>query len=472
MYHTYLPSYPSQNRLYQELFDGYFLNGQAIIVDPFKANRLVRAFDEVSDLFKLAMHEVLRDPKRLSRFVFSDDSSLDFSIKEIIRNSWHSQPDYLIDRYDFAWDGGDPKILERNFGWLGLVIASGLAQEEYADWLTHNCNISYNGSIGSMSMFDHLVQTCSVWKKRSQILDNKQICVCAPDSSLDQEMHLSGVFLAECFKRAGLDPIIMTDPILSYSQGRLYVQDRYLKRIEIDDMMAKKLKLLLEKFDFDELRELTGCAGSKRFLYIKLYTLLKIYEDHFQPNGAVLIYDESQTHQVMVIDGGIFTFGASDDLIALMAEQRLKDDTSFEYTPSLNPPWTALAGHKGMLAELYDLYPRCPYIPPTVWGRDGFLNHKRVVKPVDSCQGMGCAIIDKNGRVLHDKGYVDSDSRNAHVSQLHQQQVDDALRFANIVFNGFTTNARLISVGSRVSPKHKGFVGGSTETRYLPVLTR
>ena len=114
----------------------YWTEGEAYVVDSTQAEQIRLTVQVVSALFKQAMDYVIDNPNILDRFTLMGDERLDKQLRTLIKESWKKTPSYVVDRWDMAWDGTHPpKLLERNFGFLGLLMATGSVQEEYVEWL-------------------------------------------------------------------------------------------------------------------------------------------------------------------------------------------------------------------------------------------------------------------------------------------------------------------------------------------------
>lgn len=116
---------------------GYWHDGAAYIATPAEAAELHKAVKTLTACFAEAMDRVVASRALLERFRFSNNRTYNFVLQNLCARSWkdQTQHSYPIDRYDFAWNGGAPKLLERNFGNLGLIESTGVTQEEYAAWL-------------------------------------------------------------------------------------------------------------------------------------------------------------------------------------------------------------------------------------------------------------------------------------------------------------------------------------------------
>lgn len=123
----------------------------------------------------------------------------------LLRHSWQTDKTYLYGRFDFAWDGGEPKMLEYNAQTPTSVFELSVAAW---DWMKQSVD---DGKIpqeaDQFNMLDEqLIVQFSLLKRLKQPVSNILHFTCDMDSSEDRR---TVTYLAACAEDAGWECHVM-----------------------------------------------------------------------------------------------------------------------------------------------------------------------------------------------------------------------------------------------------------------------
>lgn len=409
----------AEKSLGNQYLPGYWAEGAAYRINNGHAQEIRQAGREVSGLYRKAMDYVIENAGIFDLFIFTEDKNLNDKIRSLISRSWHEEKDkgYVLDRYDFAYNGEQPpRLLERNFGFLGLVVASGIAQEEYIDWLVTQTGFEDIRSFDRME--NTVVQAFSEVARMHGISKNDRIDLVTftqPTGIEDPEIARTSQLYKEWIRKSGYEPVMH----------------------------------IADKIRFDEN---TGQAMISSGLSSEFKSL--------SCNGA---YMPGHCYEYYV-----------DMANKMRSGKDAKSTYTGQKTKMLQPFWTLLAQHKAMLPVLYKLFPDHPNLLPSVMGEDGLQDQKRIIKRVLTSAGGGAVVIDADNTTIdkRDRGIWDQgDSPNGSITQAFADgAINNVGEYA--VLNLFTANGRASAVGIRESAHPIVSDEAETKTRYVPVIVR
>jgi len=418
--------------------DNYWTEGLAYQIDETQAQTLRTAAHDILDRFSEAMDYVTGNSTVFEKFAFDENKNDDRAIRRLIKASWKdvSSRRYILDRWDMGWDGvNPPKLLERNFGHMGLCIATGPVTEEYISWLQKQEGHEDVRPFGSLRenvirAFREVADECGVFSgSHVALVGHPNI------ANYDTEMIQAARVLRKWISRAGLIPDLIEAQSCYLEDGRTYI-DRYLTNNEQT---------------YQHNREASDRLASSRFLL----------------QGVRYTYWTNAP--------AIYAFCGFDGYARNVAARSTpKHPIPDQRTKTLEPFWTLLATHKGMLAVLHELFPNHPNFLPAFWGDEALTGEKRIIKHVLGYQGLESTIWD-NGKILLKRNNRKEIVHKLPVSKSWITQAycdavidpDDGFR----VFNLFTTNGEPAALGARRAPGP--FVGGEdTKTCFSAVVIR
>lgn len=189
----------------------FWRDGAAYIATPDEAAEIDKAIATLNACYAEAMDFVTRSSSRLSKFRFSENPLYNSSLRDHCTRSWRDkdQHSYVFDRYDFAWDGGAPKLLERNVGYLGLITATGITQQKFAAWLRTRPGFADVRTVGDLkSRFIEAFRAAAA--DRRLRADQKIILTVhgskrQDDTTYDPGVHYAEMTLEKWIKKAGFE---------------------------------------------------------------------------------------------------------------------------------------------------------------------------------------------------------------------------------------------------------------------------
>jgi len=451
----------------RKALDGYWLEGYGYAITPQEAQQIRDAAVEITRLFVAAMDYITSHDEVLFKISITGKKEQDRKILELARTSWKSenieeltykisrsgengddikitqegqrtrqtgQPQsYVLDRWDLAWDGiNPPKLLERNFGFLGLILVTGPYQERYVSWLKRQPGYADVETFGDLGRaFQNSFRQVA---DEAGLARGKKVAVTVSPNHpglLGGEMRRTGQLVARWIGAAGYRAVTLrVDGIL------IDVESKRTAVVRTYDWMSGKKKSE-KKSDKKE--------GHKFSFHLMTYSTLNV--PHIFPYYSVDNYTYNAAYE-----GSRIPF------------------CDFK-TQSLVPFWAVLMSNKGMMAVMHDLFPDHPNLLPTVLGSTGFRGQKRIVKLMAGRQGRGHRLYGANNRLLNKredgKGAKTAHTRH-HVTQTFSEAVNGAAGGYKI-FSLFTANGQAAALGAQEATGP--FVGNDdAKGHFLPVI--
>jgi glutathionylspermidine synthase len=440
--HTETAAYKSQA--------GYWWEGIGYEITYKQAGQLRKDAAEMLARYADAMDYVIANPKILQQFYFMDDKKANATLHELAKESWQdpSQRSYAMDRWDIGWDGiNPPKVLERNFGHIGLIVGTGVVQTEYINWLKQQNGYADVENFANLRN-QFMIAFREVTSDRRLNQQSKITLISQPNTpGADQGMIQAGATLFDWLNICGCSQLTawQAHSISNTPKGV------YLYR-PIMDIETMALQQVMTKF---------ACEYSS--------------DNHALLQYANMEFGGGRIEMKLPQDTTIYPFvcfdGYAQDLAIRISQSQSVERTNI----TLQPFWTLLAGHKSMLPVLHELFPDHPNFLPTVRGTKGIPGQKGFMKHVNGCQGFGAKVKAANGEITHkrkdnSREWTSYRSPKNYITQAYCDAIpnpDGSFK----VMHMFTTNGYPAGIGMREGPEP--FVGGdNTKTRFLPIIVR